>query len=83
MHFIMHESGLHSYGPEDENFVFSNKVTGNKESYSKRNIKADEQAKELYASLGYPSVYCYTWFIHVDKTKIYSISMNIEVALTA
>ena len=34
---------------------FPNTVTGNKESYSKRQIKAAKQAKELYGSLCYPS----------------------------
>ena len=31
MRFIMHESGLHYYDPEDEDFVFVNTVAGNKE----------------------------------------------------
>ena len=56
MHFRMHESGLHYYVPEDEYFLLVNTVTGNKESYSKQHIKAGEQARELYASLGYTSV---------------------------
>ena len=30
MRFIMHESGLHYYDPEDEDFVFVNTVAGNK-----------------------------------------------------
>ena len=33
--FRMHKSGLHYYDPEDEKFVFVNKVAGNKENYSK------------------------------------------------
>ena len=42
MYFRMHESVLHYYDPEGEYFVFFNTVTGEKESYSKRQIKAAE-----------------------------------------
>ena len=42
MYFRIHESVLHYYDPEREYFVFFNTVTGEKESYSKRQIKADE-----------------------------------------
>ena len=42
MYFRIHESVLHYYDPEGEYFVFFNTVTGEKESYSKRQIKADE-----------------------------------------
>ena len=45
MHFIMHESGLNYYDPEDEKFVLVNTVKGNKESYSNQQIKAAEQAR--------------------------------------
>ena len=56
MHFRMHESSLHYYDTEDEDFVFVNKFIDNKESYRKWQIKFSEQARELYASLGYPPV---------------------------
>ena len=39
----MHERELYYYGLEDEDFVFFNKVTGNKESYIKQQIKAAEK----------------------------------------
>ena len=45
MYFRMHDSSLHYYEPEDEDFVFVNIVAGNKESYSKQHIKAAEQAR--------------------------------------
>ena len=35
----MHESGLHYYDPEDEEFLFLNTVADNKESYIKQHIK--------------------------------------------
>ena len=41
MHLIMHESGIHYYDPEDEDFVFVNTVSGNKERYSKQLINTD------------------------------------------
>ena len=42
---------------------FVNTVTGNKESYSKQHIKAAEQARGLYASIGYPLDKGYKWVI--------------------
>ena len=35
MHSRMHDIGLHYYEPEDENVVFVNTVSGNKEGYRK------------------------------------------------
>ena len=63
MHFIINESNLHYYGPEDEGFLFVNTVASNKKSHSKRQIKAAKQARELYASLSYSSVKDYKWVI--------------------
>ena len=65
MHFIMHHSGIYYYNPEDEGFFF-NTVVDNKEIYSKRHIKADEQARELCASIGYPPVKYYRWVIQIN-----------------
>ena len=50
----MNKSGLHYYVSEDEDFVFVNKVTDRKESYSKLHIKTDELENELYAFIGCP-----------------------------
>ena len=51
MHFRMPDMGLHYYGLEDEDFLFLNTVSVNKKSHSNQQIKDDEQARELYASL--------------------------------
>ena len=63
MHFRMLDRGLYYYEPEYEYFVFVNTVAGNKEIHSKQQIKAAEHTRGLYASIGYPSVKYYKWFI--------------------
>ena len=45
MHFRMYERGIYYYVTEDEDFVFVNTVTDNKESHSKEQINASEQAR--------------------------------------
>ena len=45
MHFRVHESGLYYYDPEDKYVLFVNTVAGKKESYSKKQIKDDEQER--------------------------------------
>ena len=49
--------------------MFDNKVVGSKESYSKRQIKVNEQTRGLYESLGYPSVIEYKSVKHINQTK--------------
>ena len=56
MHFRTHDSGLHYYDPEDEDFLFLNTVSVNKESYSKQHIKDDKKSCGMYVSIGYPPV---------------------------
>ena len=61
--------------------MFFNTVAGNKESYSKQHITDDEQARELYASIGLPSVKDYKWFIQSNKIKDFkSTVQDIDVA---
>jgi hypothetical protein len=55
MEFRMHESGLHYYDPRNDEFTFVNTVSGNKEGFTKRQIKGAEVARTLYATLSYPS----------------------------
>ena len=71
----MHESGLHSYDPEDE-FFFANTVIGNKKSYSKWQIKAAEQAREMYASIGYPQVKDYKWVIQSNQIMDFPVTVQ-------
>ena len=59
----MHVSGLHYYNPKDEQVIFINTVSSNKQSYSKQQIKGAETARVLYAKLVYPSVKDFRWII--------------------
>ena len=43
--------------------MFINTVSGNKDSYRKKQIKAVEHSREMYESLGYLSVKDYKWVI--------------------
>ena len=72
----MHESGLHYYVPEDEEFVLVRTVTGKKESCSKQHIKADEQSRGLYASLGYTSVKDYKRVIQCNQIKDFPVRVQ-------
>ena len=56
MEFIEHESGLHYWNPAVKGMAFVETVSGNKDNYTKRQIKGAELARELYASLAYPSM---------------------------
>ncbi len=57
MEFKMHKSGLHYFNPKDADFTFHiNTVSDNKTGFTKRQIKGAEQARTLYATLGYPSI---------------------------
>ena len=53
MEFKMHQSGIHWYNPTDKEVVLINNVFVNKQVSSKRKINSAEQAKHLYAKLGY------------------------------
>jgi hypothetical protein len=55
MHFVQHPSGLHSWTPGATGMAFVETVAGNKQNYTKRQIKGAEMARALYAAVGYPS----------------------------
>jgi hypothetical protein len=70
MHFKMHASGLHYYDPADDDFTFNiNTVAENKMGYTKRQLQGAEQARTLYANLGYPSMKDYKWVIQSNQIK--------------
>jgi hypothetical protein len=70
MEFRMHECGLHYYDPrEHEQIAFVSTVSENKEGFTKRQIKAAETARTLYATLGYPSVKDFRWVIRSNMIK--------------
>ena len=56
MEFNMHEFLLHFYNPTDNSVVLINTISGNKQLFSNRKINGADQAKTLYAKLGYSSV---------------------------
>ena len=56
MEFIMHDFGLHYYGPTKKDLVFLNTFSKNKKSFSKRQIKSAVKARELQHTLGFPTV---------------------------
>ena len=63
----MHRRGLNYYDLEYEDFLFVDTVAGNKKSYRERQIKADEKARKLYASIGCPLVKEYKWVIQSNQ----------------
>ena len=69
MEFRMHESGLHYYDPRGEQYTFVNTVSGNKEGFTKRQIKDAESARSLYATLSYPSWKDFKWVIRSNQIK--------------
>ena len=56
VHNNMHESGLHCYNLTNNTALLRNTISKNKQGFPKREINGTEQAKNLYAKLGYPSV---------------------------
>ena len=63
MNFWMHSSGLHFYDPQEEGLTLLMTVSGNKEGFTKRQIKDAERAQSLYAALSYPSHRDFRWVI--------------------
>ena len=51
----IHDSGLHYFDPRNEDFTLINTVSKNKEGFTARHIKGAEAARDLYATLVYPS----------------------------
>ena len=69
MEFRQHETGLHYYQPDEENFAFISTVDNNKLGYTKQQLKGAELAKQLYATLGYPSVKDFRWMVQSNQIK--------------
>ena len=69
MRFKMHDSGLHFYDPRNKNFSFVMTVESNKLPFSKRQISGAEKARNLYASLGYPSSKDFKWILQSNQIK--------------
>ena len=82
MEFKMHKSGLHYFNPKDVDFTFNiNTVSDNKMGFTKRQVKGAEQARALYATLGYPSIKDFKWVIQSNQIK--DCPMMVEDVVTA
>ena len=68
MHFIINEIDLHYYDPY-EDFTFITTTSDKNKHYSKRQIKAEGRAAELYGTVTYPSVAYYIWEIQSNQIK--------------
>jgi hypothetical protein len=70
MEFKMRKSGLHYFNPKDFDLTFNiNTVSDNKKGFTKRQVKGAEQARTLYATLGYPSIKDFKWVIQSNQIK--------------
>ena len=63
MEFLIHDSGLHYYGPPKKDLVFLNTVSKDKEGFSKRQIKSAVKAWEPQKNLVFPTVKEVKWII--------------------
>ena len=55
LHFVMNQDGLHYHDTKNREVILIQTVQENKEGYSKRHIKYAQEARDLYAKVGYPS----------------------------
>jgi len=67
MEFKMQANGLHVYEPRNESYTFISTVAGNKEGFSQRQIKGAESARELYSTLGFPSMKDFKWVVQSNQ----------------
>jgi len=86
MIFRHHPSGLHYWDPRDEaSYVFVEKaeetalvttVEENKSQFTKRQIKQAEVAKNLYATLCFPSWQDYKWIVRANMIANCPVTLN-------
>ena len=57
LHFVIHQNGLHYHDTKNCEVTLIQTVQENEEGYSKRQIKDAQEARDLYAKVGYPSLY--------------------------
>ena len=55
LHFVMHQERLHYHDTKHCEVKLIQNVQENEEGYSKRQIKDAQEARDLYAKVGYPS----------------------------
>jgi hypothetical protein len=82
MEFKMHKSGLHYYDPRKEHHMtFVNTVSENKTGFTKRQIKCEEIARNLYKTLSYLSMKDFKWVIRSNQIKDLPVTIQyIDVA---
>ena len=83
MEFQMHKSGLHYFDPrEHQHIAFITTVSGNKEGFTKRQIKGAKAARDLYTTLNYPSLNDFKWVIPSNQIKDCPVTVqDIDVAI--
>ena len=69
MTFRMHRCGLHYYDPGEEGFLFVITVNDNMKMFSKRQITGAEKARNLQASLAFPSNADLNWILKSNQVK--------------
>jgi hypothetical protein len=69
MHFKMHSSGLHFYDPCNKDFAFVTTVEENKQNFTNREVTGAQKARDLYASLAYPSDNDFKWILKANQIK--------------
>jgi hypothetical protein len=84
MEFRMHSSGLHYYDPrEEKNVMFVNTVAENMSRFTKREVKAAQVAKALYATLNRPSMKDFKWIVRSNLIKDCPVTVrDIDVAIS-
>jgi hypothetical protein len=84
MVFKMHRSGLHYYDPTDDGFLFVVTVADNMKMFLKREIIGAEQARNLQASLAFPSDVDLSWILksnQVNKCPVRSKDAKTETKI--
>ena len=81
MTFQMHQSGLHYFDPAKEEFSFVVTVDDNMKMYSKQQITGAEKARNLQASLAFPSDTDMSWILKANQVK--ECPVNHEDAVAA
>ena len=69
MRFKMHSSGLHFYDPRNKDFAFVTTVEENKQHFTNREVTGAQKARDLYASLAYPSDNDFKWILKANQIK--------------
>ena len=86
MVFKPHPSGLHVLDVNDSrshaSYAFVETVSENMQLFTKRQITSAQQAPDLQAGLGFPSVQDYQWIVKTNMLKDCPVvSQDVDVAL--